>query len=103
MKHLTMNELEAGLDEIRRSPKDGGVLEMIVRRPAVQIGLGIGAGGCLVWLIFVGLFETTPTPFEAAMMAGYAMLMIAVCFSACLVPLRRALRLQPSQVLRSEA
>jgi hypothetical protein len=35
MKHLTMNELEAGLDEIRRSPKDGGVLEMIVRRPAV--------------------------------------------------------------------
>jgi MOSC domain-containing protein YiiM len=28
-----MAELEAGLDEIRRSPKDGGLLEMIVRRP----------------------------------------------------------------------
>ena len=32
-KHLTMAELEAGLDEIRRSPKDNGVLAMIVRRP----------------------------------------------------------------------
>jgi hypothetical protein len=30
-----MSELEAGLAEIFRSPKDGGVLEMIVRRPHV--------------------------------------------------------------------
>lgn len=28
-----MEELHAGLDEIRRAPKDGGVLELIVRRP----------------------------------------------------------------------
>jgi hypothetical protein len=35
-KHLTMPELEAGLDEIRRAPKDEGVLELIVRRPAVN-------------------------------------------------------------------
>lgn len=33
MKHLTMTQLEAGLNEIRRSPKDKGVLELIVRRP----------------------------------------------------------------------
>lgn len=32
-KHLTTAELEAGLDAVRRSPKDEGVLEMIVRRP----------------------------------------------------------------------
>lgn len=32
-RHLTMAELEAGLDEVRRSPKDHGVLELIVRRP----------------------------------------------------------------------
>ena len=32
--HLSKEELEAGLEEIRRSPKDGGTLEMIVRRPA---------------------------------------------------------------------
>jgi hypothetical protein len=32
-KHLTIAELEAGLDVIRQSPKEEGVLEMIVRRP----------------------------------------------------------------------
>lgn len=36
MKHLTMAELEAGLEVIRNSPKDAGVLEMIVRRPRVE-------------------------------------------------------------------
>jgi hypothetical protein len=35
MRHLTMEELEAGLDDIRRSPKDEGALELIVRRPSV--------------------------------------------------------------------
>jgi MOSC domain len=35
-KHLTMAELEAGLDTIRKSPKDEGVIAMIVRRPQVD-------------------------------------------------------------------
>lgn len=34
--HLRMEDLEAGLDNIRNSPADEGVLELIVRRP--QIG-----------------------------------------------------------------
>jgi hypothetical protein len=36
IKHLTMDELEAGLDEIRQAPKDEGVLQLIVRRPQVE-------------------------------------------------------------------
>ena len=36
IKHLTMGELEAGLDEIRQAPKDAGILELIVRRPRVN-------------------------------------------------------------------
>jgi hypothetical protein len=36
VRHLTTEELEAGLDEVRRSPKDEGVLELIVRRPLVD-------------------------------------------------------------------
>src|ERR1044072_8875340 len=36
VRHLTAAELEAGLDEIRRSPKDEGPLELIVRRPRVD-------------------------------------------------------------------
>ena len=33
-KHLSIEELEAGLDEIRRAPTTEGVVELIVRRPA---------------------------------------------------------------------
>ncbi len=33
--HLTCDELEAGLDHLRRSPKDDGVLRLVVRRPTV--------------------------------------------------------------------
>ncbi len=36
IKHLTMAKLEAGLDEIRRAPKDEGVLLLIVRRPEIE-------------------------------------------------------------------
>ena len=35
-KHLTMAELEAGLDAIRESPKVEGVIALIVRRPKVD-------------------------------------------------------------------
>lgn len=35
-RHLTMTELQAGLDHIRQSPKDKGILEMIVARPDVD-------------------------------------------------------------------
>jgi hypothetical protein len=44
--HLTTQELEAGLDAIRQSSSDAGVLELIVRRP--QIGAReVLTEGCL--------------------------------------------------------
>lgn len=36
VRHLTTAELEAGLDVIRQSPKDAGVIELIVRRPRMD-------------------------------------------------------------------
>jgi hypothetical protein len=36
VEHLTMEQLETGLDEVRRSPADQGTVELIVRRPAVD-------------------------------------------------------------------
>ncbi len=33
--HLTTDELEAGLDDVRRSPVDDGRLDLIVRRPEI--------------------------------------------------------------------
>ncbi|HKA82863.1 MAG TPA: hypothetical protein VKD21_03335, partial [Acidimicrobiales bacterium] len=34
--HLTTSRLEDGLDHIRSSPTDRGLVELIVRRPAVD-------------------------------------------------------------------
>ena len=34
MEHLSADQLQAGLEEIRRSPADAGTVELIVRRPA---------------------------------------------------------------------
>jgi len=36
VKHLTMEELEAALDHLREAPKDEGMLQLIVCRPAVD-------------------------------------------------------------------
>jgi MOSC domain-containing protein YiiM len=36
VRHLTTDELEAGLDEVRGSPDDAGPVELIVRRPALD-------------------------------------------------------------------
>ena len=36
LNHLTMAQLETAVDHIRESPKDNGVVEMIVRRPNVE-------------------------------------------------------------------
>jgi MOSC domain len=37
MRHLTWDELEAGLEIIRQAPADDGTLELIVRRPAIGV------------------------------------------------------------------
>jgi len=36
MRHLTQEELTAGLEEILKSPKDKGVVHLIVRRPETE-------------------------------------------------------------------
>lgn len=42
--HLTMEELEAGLEEIRQSPRDQGELKLIVRRPEQGVREELEAG-----------------------------------------------------------
>jgi hypothetical protein len=54
IRHLTLDELNAGVDEIRNSPADAGAIEMIVRRPDIgervvvqeaELDLGLGMIG----------------------------------------------------------
>jgi predicted permease len=76
------------------------IVSAVVRRPLMQIGIGVGAGTLLVLMLFAGLLQSTPTPFEAGLLVAYVTLMLGVCLSACAVPTWRALRLEPGQVLR---
>lgn len=78
------------------------VVGTILRRPLAQVGFGIVVGAILVQLMFAGLFESTPTAAETASIAAYAILMMGVCLLACVVPARRALRVEPASALRVE-
>jgi hypothetical protein len=53
-KHLTTAELDAGLDEIRRAPRDAGTLELIVSRPQVDEREVLDCGELSVELGLVG-------------------------------------------------
>ena len=78
------------------------LIASILRRPLAQVGYGIIAGGILVALTFVALVESTPTGTEAALIAAYSLLMMGVCLLACVVPTRRALRVEPARALAAD-
>ncbi len=48
MRHLPTNELNAGIADVEASPSDGGTLEMIVRRPDVDVRELVEVGELLV-------------------------------------------------------
>jgi putative ABC transport system permease protein len=77
---------------------------LVTRSAAMQLGLGlslgmggaIGVGGLLERML-VGTNTIDP-----AMLLAVAVLLVVVSFSACLFPVRRAMRLDPAIVLRHE-
>jgi ABC-type lipoprotein release transport system permease subunit len=52
--------------------------------------------------LYAGVLDGTPTVAEAGMIAAYAVLVMSVCMLACVVPARRALRIEPTEALRVE-
>ena len=85
----------------------GRVIAAIFRRPLIQVGLGVIAGGALIAL--AGTIETEMpglqgdlSPGEFAIVVAYAIFMLGVCFLACVVPTRRALSVEPTVALRQD-
>jgi ABC-type antimicrobial peptide transport system permease subunit len=87
------------------------IVTAIFRRPLIQMGLGVLAGiAFIAFMTFMypgtdgpGAGEAEGLTLEAiAMQAGYAALMFAVCMLACVVPTRRALKIEPTTALRTE-
>lgn len=74
----------------------------IFRRPLAQVASGILVGGVVVALLPAIIEMETISAKGTALVAGYAVFMMGVCLLACIVPTRRALRVQPMDALRAE-
>ena len=83
----------------------GRVIAAIFRRPLIQVGLGVVAGGALIAL--AATIETEMPGLagdlslgQFAIVVAYAIFMLGVCLLACVVPTRRALSVEPTVALR---
>ena len=76
------------------------ILTAIFRRPIAQVGLGVLAGGSLAGAVSYAVLLDGLWPWGAALVVGYALLMMGVCMLACVVPTWRALRIEPTEALR---
>jgi putative ABC transport system permease protein len=80
------------------------VVWLFVKQASMPLSLGLGLG--LMGAVGVGqllrslLIQTSPT--DATTLAGIAALLVAVSVTACLVPTRRATRLDPVAALRHD-
>jgi hypothetical protein len=72
-----------------------------LRRPLGQVLSGILAGaGLVAWMVWYGISTAEELGVaELAWIAAYAVLMLLVCMLACIVPVRRALRIEPKEAL----
>jgi predicted permease len=81
------------------------IVAAIFRRPLAQVAAGVLTGVALSVMYLRGEVETTVVGGlgslrEAAIIAGFTVAMFAVCLLACIVPTRRALRVQPTDALK---
>ena len=71
------------------------------KRPFIQIALGIGVGALVLSILVVGQVEQlsvrqlAPVGIVVALIGG-------CCMVACIVPVRRALRIQPTEALKDD-
>jgi predicted permease len=89
------------------------VLAATFRRPLTQVGMGVVSGGLLIAMGALVLSAHVPDggtrlgdarmPLEhVAILAVYVVFMVGVCLLACVVPTRRALRVEPTVAMRVE-
>ena len=79
-----------------------GIVTTILRRPVSQVALGVVAGTAIVLALVNAASSSGLSLAGAAWVAGYAAFMMAVCLLACIVPIIRALSVQPTEALRGD-
>jgi ABC-type antimicrobial peptide transport system permease subunit len=80
----------------------GRVAGAIFRRPLLQLASGVVLGFLISAILGWGIDAEGLWGRPLAVLLGYAAVMTGVCLLACLVPLRRALAVEPSQALAAE-
>jgi predicted permease len=78
------------------------VVVAVFRRPVAQVAVGIAAGATLIGALLFASSHRGLLPLQVATIVGYAALMMLVCMLACIVPTRRALRVEPTEALRAD-
>jgi predicted lysophospholipase L1 biosynthesis ABC-type transport system permease subunit len=78
------------------------VVTAIFVRPIRQVAVGIVAGTLLVAAFPLVVATATPSAAGALVVLAYAACMLAVCMTACIVPTRRALGIEPTEALRAD-
>ncbi|MDF1501577.1 ABC transporter permease [Roseisolibacter sp. H3M3-2] len=78
------------------------VVAAVFRRPLAQVGAGVALGGTLVGVVALALAGGGLAARHVALLVAYAAGMLGVCLLACVVPTRRALRVEPTIALRAE-
>ncbi|HSK20397.1 MAG TPA: ABC transporter permease [Longimicrobiales bacterium] len=76
------------------------VLFSLFRRAATQVGIGIVVGNIVVGLVLVAMLEEVQPRAVLPPMVLASIVMLLVGVGACLVPGRRALRIQPTEALK---
>jgi putative ABC transport system permease protein len=78
------------------------ILTTVFKRPLVQVALGIGVGSILALALANNDLSDVHLD-DFVRTAVFALSTILCCVIACIVPTRRALRIQPTEALRDEA
>jgi ABC-type antimicrobial peptide transport system permease subunit len=80
------------------------VVTAVAGRMARLVATGVLAGSVLLALLVFAASEGTlePTPTRGALLLAHMLVMTLVCLLACVVPTRRALKIEPAEALAAD-
>jgi predicted permease len=78
------------------------VVGAVLRRPFLQVLIGISSGWLLLFSGSLSFDEVGLTLGDVSSLVAYALFMMAVCLLACIIPTRRAVSVEPCEALRAE-